>query len=611
MAETFNNQMRGNIESSTEAEILRRLESKEEFIFEIKHNKEVFFRNNLLLILFSTLIFGGLGVIIFYVLQFENTGKQAIVIGICASLGVFVGIIVSSILLLAIKLKLVEDYEGGYGQGIGTNAFIGAIVGVFFGAIVGPLFGLILMALNYFIDTQLSYPLYLLMFWIILGLNIGVLIGLITSFGIINIVAGGFISGIIVGGIGTLAIFGPDLIIAGGALAGGVIGVFIGIFVKYSIEASLGYYNVPKGCSGCINEDKHEQRMMREPEDPRKKRKQTSSSSCNGDCGNCDCPSDCGSADCGEAAVPVILVVLIAIPVIIIIGGLSWMGTKASTRLGQNVKKGGITVLGAGLSISTIIGSNIGLTAAYHELELSEMVIIGVVLGFTFGLIIFLANWFSVSKSELKITPNRIIWKDRHTKGSILFSKIEKSTFTIPSETGDDYFEFDSDDGRGHKVLIDCWKTGYNAPSSSVIRFILDFYLERYREYFAQTMSERTDHLGDKISSTRDLPAQTYDKYPTRSVRVIGDVEEYLDETPKDSKLPSYSFATDDFNEETAFPELEIKEEDVQRVNDLIRNKKNIRLDWICTITGLPYEVVDFIVTKRLNRIVKEGKIIR
>ncbi len=219
-----------------------KLMNKATFDFELLYDRKKFLRNDFLLLLLSTLFGVGLGAVIDLIYLYSGITNEYAVLGI----GAVFGLILGSILLVALKSRMIEDSGVSYGVGIGTNIFIGAIIGTFFGALIGSLFGLILKVIdltiisNYIDVTGFSYPVFGMLVWISLGLNIGVLVGLIASFGFIGIIFGGALSGVIVGAIGMLAIFGPSIVIFYGSLAGIVAGSLIALLVRYSINASTG-----------------------------------------------------------------------------------------------------------------------------------------------------------------------------------------------------------------------------------------------------------------------------------------------------------------------------------------------------------------------------------
>ncbi|MCK5158540.1 MAG: hypothetical protein KAR08_05260, partial [Candidatus Heimdallarchaeota archaeon] len=183
-------------------ELLTKLQESTVFRFQLKYNQKKFMLYGLLLVIFTLLLGAGVGALIDLIYMKTNITNEYAILSIGSSIGAVSGLILGGLLLIALKSHFVEDYGSGYGLGIGTNIFIGAIIGLFLGAAVGSLFGLIMKALESVTETTLSYPVFGVLIWITLGLNIGALIGLLASFGVVQIVIGGLISGVIISAIG-------------------------------------------------------------------------------------------------------------------------------------------------------------------------------------------------------------------------------------------------------------------------------------------------------------------------------------------------------------------------------------------------------------------------
>ena len=151
--------------------------------FKLIYDKKKSLRNGFLLIILG-ILFGASagGIIDLFYLYTQITNEYAIM-GIGMGVGALFGIILGLILIVALKSKMVDDLSASYGAGIGTNVFVGAVIGIFFGAIVGSLFGLILEVLKKTNYTTLSIPVFAILIWTVLGLNIGTLIGVLASFG--------------------------------------------------------------------------------------------------------------------------------------------------------------------------------------------------------------------------------------------------------------------------------------------------------------------------------------------------------------------------------------------------------------------------------------------
>ncbi|HUU78816.1 MAG TPA: hypothetical protein VMX55_10750 [candidate division Zixibacteria bacterium] len=554
-----------------------------QFDFRLILKDKKFVRNGILLVIASALIGGGVGALIDLIYLYSGITNEYAILGIGAGVGAISGLLLGIILSIALKSRMVEDFNVSYGAGIGTNVFIGAIIGIMFGVLIGSLFGIILEAAKLTIGTEFSYIVYGMLVWIVLGLNIGVLIGLIASFGTIQITTGGGISGFIVGGIGILAIFGPNILVLAGCLVGLIFGLFTAIFLKYSLEASIGNVEYPSCTKSCESCDIFEQKILREPEDPQRKRR-TTTSSCNGssDCGSCDGGSCDGN--CGEAAVPIILVVLIAIPIVILVWVLSWGGTKASVKLGDTVKRGAFTAVGACFSIFVIIGSNVGLTESFHNMLFEYNVLIGAGLGLVFSALIIGVIALSQRKAFITITPTGFIWKDGTTSGRVLFYNIEDFEFKKQQKKGEkpkygyeDYFKFNTIDGKAYTVTISGWRTPDESYSSDQIQSILLYYIEQVK-----------DSIQDQQTTLEEEPESYIADLRTR-------------------ELKGYSFS--EF-------ESSITEVMVAKVASLIENQAkysamNISINWISTVTDIEENIVEEIATTYLNYEIRGGYVLK
>ncbi|NHJ03278.1 MAG: hypothetical protein EAX90_00480 [Candidatus Heimdallarchaeota archaeon] len=556
-----------------------------QFDFKLMHDNKKFVRNGIFLMIASALIGGGVGALIDLIYLYSGITNEYVILGIGAGVGAVSGLLLGLILSIALKSRMVEDFNVSYGAGIGTNVFIGAIIGIMFGVLIGSLFGIILEAVKFTIGTEFSYIVYGMLVWIVLGLNIGVLIGIIASFGTIQIITGGGIAGFIVGGIGILAIFGPNITVVMGCAGGVIFGLFTAMFLKYSLEASVGNVQYPSSCTKpCDICDNHGQKFLRDPEEERRKRRATSSC-CNGsgDCGSCDGGGSC-DGDCGEAAAPILLVVLIAIPIVILVWVLSWGGTKASVKLGDTVKRGAFTAVGACFSIFVIIGSNVGLTESFHNMLFEHNVLIGAGLGLVFSALIIGAIALSQRKSFIKITPTSFSWKDGTTSGRVLFYNIEDFEFKKQQKKGEkpkygyeDYFKFNTIDGKAYTVTISGWRTTDESYSSDQIQSILLYYIEQVK-----------DSIQDQQATLEEDPESYIADLRTR-------------------ELKGYSFS--EF-------ESSITEVMIAKVASLIENQAkysamNISINWISTVTDIEENIVEEIVTTYLNYEIRGGYVLK
>ncbi|NPD90519.1 MAG: hypothetical protein HGN29_17535 [Asgard group archaeon] len=554
--------------------LLSQLETKTVFDLKLEYNNKNLIRNGFLLVILAMLFGGGLGAIIDLIYLYTGITNQYSILGIGSGAGAIFGLILGGFLLIALKSRMVEDIGAGHGLGVGTNIFVGAIIGTFFGAVIGSLFGLILKALDYFTDISISYPVFGMLIWITLGLNIGALIGLLASYGLMNIIFGGIIAGIVVGSIGMLAVFGFDKLVGIGTAAGIISGGLIGLLVRFSIDQSV----VRGPRSGCGR--------LRPREESALATQSRSSDFCSGsDCGSCNTSSSCDCYGCGdfgdcgggggEACAFIAIFAAIIIPVIIIIAVLSWVSTKASVRLGGVAKRGAFTALGASFSIFLIIGSNIGLTEAHHNMLFEHNVLIGAGIGMIYGLLVFAALRLSAKASNLRITPYKITWKDRHTKGTVEFANIESIEFVreqrstgTPIKSYEDYFIMMTKDGRSSKVVINCWKTPEGTPTTDYIELILS-------HYFGAVEKQRI---------------QLREQY----------------ETSIPEEKPMVAFSGYSFTEQE-----EITDEMITKVEALIDAPRDVTVNWICSVTQYPNYIVEQIITEKLGFVIQDGKIIK
>ncbi|MHA1355148.1 MAG: hypothetical protein ACTSR1_08265, partial [Candidatus Heimdallarchaeota archaeon] len=142
-----------------------------------------------------------------------------------------------------------------------------------------------------------------------------------------------------------------------------------------------------------------------------------------GGCGAC---GGCGGCTIGSTGIAALL----AIPIILLIIGLSFVGTRASIKFGGTVKRGALSAIGASFSILLIIGSNVGLTEAYHNMLFEHNVLIGAGIGLIYGVMIFAIHRLSIKKSFIEINISRLTWMDRHTTASVKFDNIRDYEFT-------------------------------------------------------------------------------------------------------------------------------------------------------------------------------------
>ncbi|MFW9924143.1 MAG: hypothetical protein ACFFDW_12730, partial [Candidatus Thorarchaeota archaeon] len=507
----------------------------------------------------AIIIGGGLGAIFWLILELTNVTNEYAVLGIGIGIGAGYGLLLGGFLLIALRANIVEDYGTGYGAGIGTNIFIGAIIGVMFGAAVGALFGFILELLNFTLSTGLSMTVFGVLVWIALGLNIGVLVGIITSFGFTGIVLGGGMAGSIVGTIGTLAIIGPDISVFIGTVAGIVVGCLIGVFVKFSIRASIGIED-DFSCGSSAEKQK------------------TSRSTRDEDryynpwyrpywyffiCADDD---DCGDSDgdCFKVIGGIILPILAIILIVVLISFLTILSMKASKKFGQMVKKGALTAMGSSISIMIIIGANTGLTASFHSLEIYYVILIGAGLAVVFCSILIIAQTLSINQSFLKISANIIEWKDRHTRGRIFPTEVERYDFYI--ETGEEkysgdileYARFYLTNGKMKQIIINCWKIDEEKPiPSNDVKAIIAHYMELIKEErkFREKEAERK-----KSTFEKEIAKEAFEDHSPDEILEIP---------------------------------ITITEDEINAIANLVGNRKKMSITWLKTVTMIPEKQIE------------------
>ncbi|MHA1221451.1 MAG: hypothetical protein ACTSQB_06935, partial [Candidatus Heimdallarchaeota archaeon] len=391
------------------------------------------------------------------------------------------------------------EFGAGYGAGIGTNISIGSVLGVLFGAGIGAIFGLILERINYdLVDPMFGYILDGILVWMLLGLNIGVLIGIITSFTFIGIIFGGMFSGAVVGIIGMLTIYGPDITLLYGGLIGILGGGLIGLLAKYSIKASFGMENSLQWTCGKRVLDRQTFR----------RRRTICGSGGGGYVRYCDCDSCILSRNIGcNAGLASNIILIIAIPIVLIVTALTWLSVQASFKFGKGIKRGSLTAIGVSTSVFLIIGSNISMSTTFHTLEIYHVIAMGAGFGLIFGSFFLLALWLSIKTHDLEISADRIFWKDPSSVGEVAISDIEEFYFVNesalteqPNSRAEDYFRFITEDGKSFKIKLNSWKTPDNTSSFDYIRSILLYYIELDKKSRVTTKEigkEETEQLTD------------------------------------------------------------------------------------------------------------------
>lgn len=598
-----------------------RMDDPQGLKFKLIYDKNKSLRNGFLLILLGILFGAGTGAIIDLIYLYTHITNEYAIMGIGSGVGALFGIILGLILIAALKSKMVDDFSASYGAGIGTNVFVGAVIGIFFGVIVGSLFGLILEVMKFANYTTLSIPVFAILIWTVLGLNIGTLVGVFASFGTFNIIIGGAISGVIVGGAGMLGVFGPDVLVAIGLGIGLIVGIIVAIFVKFGIDANSGKITYKRICDRMPSSDeKSGSSFMSDLQEDRRKRRSGSDCSGNdcsgcgssgGDCSSCEGCLGCGAGGCGAGGAggagccssgcgagftlgPLLLGFLIVVPFILLTIGLSFVGKRASIRFGGTVKKGALTALGASFSIFLIIGSNVGLTEAYHNMLFQHNVLIGAGIGLIYSLLIFISHRLSIKSSFLNITPEELAWKDRHTEATVFISNIKQYEFVREERIDikkkgcyEDYFKYTTFSEISEKVLINCWETPEETDSTIHIQYILE-------QYLAEKEAQRNERLAamEEVLETKPI----FDKEKA----IVKEKEVELKQ-PIESKRSSYSFNLSS----------EITEQMVSNVAQLLEKAKNVSVDWLVAITMYKKEIVEEIIIVHLGLLIEEGKVLK
>ena len=600
-----------------------RIDGIPEHKFKLIFDKKKSLRNGLLLIFLGILFGAGAGAIIDLIYLYTNITNEYAIMGIGSGVGALLGLTLGLILIVALKSKMVDDFSASYGAGIGTNVFVGAVIGIFFGAIVGSLFGLILEVLKFTNYTTLSIPVFSILIWTVLGLNIGTFIGVLASFGTLNVFLGGAISGIIVGGAGMLAIFGPDVLVIIGIGIGLLVGIFVAFFVRFGIEANLGRIEYTKCGERIATCDKKSgSSFMDDLREDKRKKSGSDCSGCGGDpcsgCGSSDCSGCEGCLGCGAGAGgaggagcgagcgagislgPIFMIFLIAIPFILLTIGLSFIGKRASIRFGGTVRRGALTALGASFSIFVIIGSNVGLSEAYHNMLFQHNVLIGAGIGLIYGLLILVSHRLSIKASFLEISPNELSWKDRHTSASVNIANIKHFEFVREERVDikkpgcyEDYFIYTTFIEEREKVLINCWETPEGTDSTEHIQSLL-------KQYLKEKELQRKQRLA--------VIEDTETSKPILGIEELKEIEEIKErhkikelEQPAKSTMTGYSFNLNP----------DITGQMVESVKHLLRKAQSVSIDWLVAVTMYPKETVEEIIIMHLGLQIEDGKVLK
>jgi hypothetical protein len=214
---------------------------------------------------------------------------------------------------------------------------------------------------------------------------------------------------------------------------------------------------------------------------------------------------NCGLGNCFGAGY---FLVILLIPLTFMISIVSWFSAKASVRLGKRVRKGAMTALTSSTSIGIIIGSNIAMIMTFHSFSVYALIGISIGLGLIYSLFLFLAYIISMIVSDLKITNDYIIWKDRYTSGTLFFVEIEDYSFEKQGEIVEgvaarveDYVRFDLLDGSSQKIILSNWKVPFDIDPNDYIKTIIEFYHDRVIEELITNEDEKKEEKNSNMNS--------------------------------------------------------------------------------------------------------------
>ena len=283
--------------------------------------------------------------------------------------------------------------------------------------------------------------------------------------------------------------------------------------------------------------------------------------------------------------------IFLAGAVILLISFISWFSVKASTKFGKVVKKGALTAFGSSASILLIIGSNIGLTASFHSLEVYYLALIGAGIALIIGLALFAGQALSIKMTSLKITPRTLSWKDGSTQGKINFYNIEDYNFVVQLDDQENIPEYGGHlklnltNGTSRKICISCWKTPGDLGSSRHIQTILLHYLNQVSEIKAQQEARKKQFESTVILQDDKPKRRTY--------------RESIEEAKADPEL---------LREQEI--RQQVTEAQISEVSDLINAQKKLSVSWVSRVTQLSEDLVIEIATVILGKYYHNGFIV-
>lgn len=215
-------------------------------------------------------------------------------------------------------------------------------------------------------------------------------------------------------------------------------------------------------------------------------------------------------------------------------------------------------------------------------------VLIGAGIGFIFAVLIFAALRLSLSGSYIRVTPYKIIWKDRYTNAEISLMDIvdfefarEQVSEETPITSYEDYFKFTTKAGNSYKIVIDCWETPDESNSTDYIQSILHHYVEEEQKRAEQIREQSYDVEQSRI--------------PTRQ-ESFADESEFIESTEESSYLIS----------ETA----RITDDMIKKVDRLLGNQTKVSIFWLSSVTNIPENIVEEIILIHLGYPIENGYVL-
>jgi hypothetical protein len=552
---------------SLTADIASGIRREKNFLF----HKEISLLKDLkpgFIILFALIIIGGIiGVLYDLIISLLKAGIY-INIGMGTTIGLAFGTIIGFIPLLIVGEKLKESTFASSLQAIGLNVILGLITCLLLGVGLGAFYGFIIdyYTVNIIVGTDTLFTGLILIS--VFSINIGVMTGVIISFGIFKGFGSGLISGLIVGTIGMFTIFGFSWSFALGLLLCVILGLLTGSNLNYSSNPNQAFW-IEKMLERSEKRRKEHLAYRRRFYPYRYGFGYYFWGTCLCDADD-DCDSSSESDDCGGSLGCILIALAILFPIFLLTAFLNFIAANASYNYGRKVKGQGVPIFFTTIGISTVIGANIGLTTSFHELTIGYNSAICAGLGLVFALLFFCIVILSHFTSSLLISPGKISWQDGETKGSVPYSQIKSIDFDysfedrkIRKKNDEEYVVLFQKNGRIKRIRLGIWKESSDRIKPIYIPGIILSYKQK---------NDKPHDLSDE------------------DVKII---EKRFEET-----YP-----------EAAQKNLEYTKEDVIKIKDLLEDQPNATVVWLSTVSQLPYGQIIEIVTQYLDMNVHEGKV--